>query len=356
MTERCDGAPPASTGGSGVDLTRSNNPRTGPPGRPARALARRAWIGGSGAGRLAGGSADRGCRSRGPDVRLDAGCGPGVRRGDRAAGRGSRTRLPRRPAPDHQTAGPGLDDHRLDRTDRVVDRPVGPGCGHQRDGGVGRHARRRCRRPHPRGSPAGQRPGEATMSVLATYGDPSAWVRNTLRGLVGTILEIGPGSGTNCSYFRSDIAWIGLEPDLSARPALLAASARFDLEPQVIGGRAEQIPLPTGAVDAVVGTRVLCSVRKPEQVLSEIVRVLRPLGTFVFVEHVAAPRGSGLRLAQRLAAPLSRWFDNGCDPARDTERALRAATWQRVAVDHYAEPGPFGVPGRIPHIAGTAVR
>jgi len=192
------------------------------------------------------------------------------------------------------------------------------------------------------------------MSVLALYGDPSAWVRNTLRGLVGTILEIGPGSGTNCSYFRSDITWIGLEPDLSARPALLAASARFDLEPQVIGGRAEQIPLPTGAVDAVVGTRVLCSVRKPEQVLSEIVRVLRPLGTFVFVEHVAAPRGSGLRLAQRLAAPFSRWFDNGCDPARDTERALRAATWRHVAVDHYAEPGPFGV--RIPHIAGTAVR
>lgn len=192
------------------------------------------------------------------------------------------------------------------------------------------------------------------MSVLATYVSPTAWVRDTLRGLMGTILEIGPGPGTNCSYYRSDVAWIGLEPDLSARPALLAASARFDLEPQVIVGRAERIPLPTGAVDAVVSTRVLCSVRKPEQVLSEVVRVLRPLGTFVFFEHVAAPRGSGLRLAQRVAAPFSRWFDNGCDPARDTELTLRAATWRHFAVDHYAEPGPFGV--RIPHIAGTAVR
>jgi SAM-dependent methyltransferase len=192
------------------------------------------------------------------------------------------------------------------------------------------------------------------MTATTICGGPNAWVRDTLRGLVGTVLEIGPGFGTNCSYFRSDIAWIGLEPDPRARPALLAASVRFDLEPRVIVGQAERIPLPTGAVDAVVGTRVLCSVCRPERVLSEIVRVLRPLGTFVFVEHVAAPRGSGLRLVQRLAAPFSRWFDNGCDPARDTERTLRAASWRHVAVDHYAEPGPFGV--RIPHIAGTAVR
>lgn len=192
------------------------------------------------------------------------------------------------------------------------------------------------------------------MSLLATYAGPNAWVRDKLRGLAGTILEIGPGLGTNCSYFRTDIAWIGLEPDPGARPALLAASARFDFEPYVITGRAERIPLPTGAVDAVVSTRVLCSVCKPERVLSEIVRVLRPRGTFVFVEHVAAPRGSGLRLVQRVAAPFSRWFDNGCDPARDTELTVRAATWRHVAVDHYAEPGPFGV--GIPHIAGTAVR
>ena len=192
------------------------------------------------------------------------------------------------------------------------------------------------------------------MSVLATGGGPNAWVRDTLRGLFGTILEIGPGLGTNCSYFRSDITWIGLEPDPSARPALLAAGARFDLEPRVIVGGAERIPLPTGAVDAVVSTRVLCSVCRPDRVLSEIVRVLRPLGTFVFVEHVAAPKGSGLRLVQRAAAPLARWFDNGCDPARDTECTVRAASWRHVVVDHYAEPGPFGV--RIPHIAGTAVR
>jgi SAM-dependent methyltransferase len=192
------------------------------------------------------------------------------------------------------------------------------------------------------------------MSVMATCGSANAWVRDTLRRLIGTILEIGPGLGTNCSYFRSGIAWIGLEPDPSARPALLAASARFDPEPRVIVGRAERIPLPSGAVDAVVSTRVLCSVCKPERVLSEIVRVLRPLGTFVFVEHVAAPRRCGLRLVQRVAAPFSRWFGNGCDPARDTERTVRAASWRHVAVDHYAEPGPFGV--RIPHIAGTALR
>ena len=38
----------------------------------------------------------------------------------------------------------------------------------------------------------------------------------------------------------------------------------------------------------------MCSVRDMAASLAEVRRVLRPGGRFVFIEHVAAPRGSAL--------------------------------------------------------------
>jgi ubiquinone/menaquinone biosynthesis C-methylase UbiE len=64
-------------------------------------------------------------------------------------------------------------------------------------------------------------------------------------------------------------------------------------------GRGEALPLDDASVDAVVATLVLCTVEKPAAVLSEVARVLRPGGRFVFVEHVAASN-DGLLLAQQV--------------------------------------------------------
>ena len=49
---------------------------------------------------------------------------------------------------------------------------------------------------------------------------------------------------------------------------------------------AEQLPFPDGSVDTVVSTFVLCTVDAPELALREIVRVLRPDGQLLFLEHV----------------------------------------------------------------------
>jgi ubiquinone/menaquinone biosynthesis C-methylase UbiE len=117
----------------------------------------------------------------------------------------------------------------------------------------------------------------------------------------------------------------------------------------VLAGRAEEIPLPSASVDAVLSTAVLCSVNDLSAVLAEIRRVLRPGGRFVFLEHVAAPQGSALRRMQRMIAPITRVVDRGCDPSRDLAPAIEAA-FASVDLAHYTVPGLL----KIPFIAGTA--
>ena len=169
--------------------------------------------------------------------------------------------------------------------------------------------------------------------------------------LTGRVLEIGAGSGANFGYFRPDIRWIGLEPNTRLRRKLAATAAAYGQHAPVIAAPAEQIPLPDASVDAVAATLVLCSVADQDRALAEVRRVLRPGGTFAFVEHVAAPAGTWSRRLQRCAAPFTRLFDHGCDPARETWRAIESAGFAEVRAWFYR-----GHSGRLynPCLEGTA--
>jgi ubiquinone/menaquinone biosynthesis C-methylase UbiE len=109
------------------------------------------------------------------------------------------------------------------------------------------------------------------------------------------------------------------------------------------------------SVDAVVCTIVLCSVRDLSATLGEIRRVLRPGGRFVFMEHVAAPRGTGLRRVQRLLRPVWQFLADGCTPDRETDAAIRAAGFSHVEIERFRLPREVSVLAG-PHIAGEAVR
>jgi hypothetical protein len=83
-------------------------------------------------------------------------------------------------------------------------------------------------------------------------------------------------------------------------------------------------------------------------------RILRPGGTFRFVEHVAAPDGTPTRLAQRVLRRPWAWTFEGCSCERDLEGALRAAGFARVDVERYRVHTPF-LPFNT-QIAGVATR
>lgn len=173
--------------------------------------------------------------------------------------------------------------------------------------------------------------------------------RRLLADLSGTVLELGPGTGSNLRYLPAEVRWIGVEPNVHMHAVLRERARGRDAE--ILTGSGESLDVPSESVDAVVCTLVLCSVRDQRAVLAEVRRVLRPGGRFVFLEHVAAPRGSWLRLWQALVAPAWSVCGHGCRPDRETWTAVEAAGFARLDCRRFRMAG---LPLVAPHIAGVA--
>lgn len=150
-------------------------------------------------------------------------------------------------------------------------------------------------------------------------------VWDSVHELRGRVLEIGPGLGANFGALDPAVEWIGLEPDRKARAVLALDAPRYGHREPPLNGTCEQLPLPDASVDAVLGTYVLCSVDDVSQCAAEIVRVLRPGGTALLVDHVSAPSGTGKAWLQHMVTPIVRIVDKNCHWDRHPVAALRAA-------------------------------
>lgn len=189
------------------------------------------------------------------------------------------------------------------------------------------------------------------MSGRSAY---EAYRRQVVASLQGRVLDIGAGRGRNVELLPAGVRWQGLEPHRGRHAQLRRLASGHPRAIAPLHAAAEHIPLPDASVDGVLSTVTLCSVGVPSLVLSEIHRVLRPGGRLVFAEHVAAPTGTWSRRVQAAVAPLSRRFDHGCDPLRDTEATVRGSGLEVCELRHFALPQPLGV--RIPYVVGVAAR
>jgi len=93
-------------------------------------------------------------------------------------------------------------------------------------------------------------------------------------------------------------------------------------------GRAESLPFPDASFDAVVSTLVFCSVQDQARALTEVARVLRPGGKFLFVEHIWAGEKEHpvLHRVQGIMDPLQAFLVNGCHLVRHTDDLLLGET------------------------------
>jgi len=174
------------------------------------------------------------------------------------------------------------------------------------------------------------------FDVVDCYSNHVAHVhkQNAFKGLrAGTVVEIGAGIGANFRYIPEGSRLIAVEPNAAMHTRLQrnAAARKVDLE--LLASPGEDIPLADDSVDDVIATLVLCTVTDPEKVLTEIRRILRPGGTFRFVEHIAARPTSPRRWIQWLVARPWAWLFEGCDTQRDTVSAVADAGFSTVTVE-----------------------
>lgn len=171
--------------------------------------------------------------------------------------------------------------------------------------------------------------------------------------LQGTVLEIGPGAGANFPYYPASVQWTGIEPNPYMHAYLRERADEANLQIHIQTGHAERLEAEDSSVDAVISTLVLCSVNNLDGVLQEILRVLKPGGTFYFLEHVAAPPQTFLRRVQGGLKPAWRVIGDGCCLDRDTGPAIEAAGFERVSYDRFRAPVPAIV---SPQIIGRAIK
>lgn len=175
--------------------------------------------------------------------------------------------------------------------------------------------------------------------------------RRLLVPLRGTVIEFGPGTGANLAWLTPEsVRWIGIEPNTFMHGALLQTAAHYEICGELRATTAEASGLPDACADAVISTHVLCSVTDPAAACREALRLLRPGGVFVSIEHVAGPPGSRLRQLQRAIRPVWSRVADGCHPDRDLESAIRAAGFSRIEITTFR----IGAPVVSPHIAGQA--
>jgi len=137
-------------------------------------------------------------------------------------------------------------------------------------------------------------------------------------------------------------------------PYLKREAERLGLEIDLRSGTAERLDVENNSMDAVVSTLVLCSVDDLAATLQEVLRVLKPGGRFFFLEHVAAPQGTGLRRVQHWIRPLWKTLGDGCRPDRETWLALEKAGFESVSYQHFRA---MNVPPIVsPQIIGVATK
>ncbi len=162
-------------------------------------------------------------------------------------------------------------------------------------------------------------------------------LRRALFGYVeGRVLEIGAGTGANLPYFGERAQLVAVD---MCEEMLHAARRRTGRERVAwLTADVQRLPFASDSYDYVTGALLFCSIREPQTALDEILRVLRPGGWLLLLEHV---RGEG-----HVMRRMTDWLDHpwcllsrSCHLNRDTARAVSESGLQLVSATRHS----FGV-------------
>jgi ubiquinone/menaquinone biosynthesis C-methylase UbiE len=158
--------------------------------------------------------------------------------------------------------------------------------------------------------------------------------------LDGDVLEVGFGSGLNVPHYPAAVTRVrGIDPATIGRKlaAKRVAASRVPVEYTDLDGQA--LSLESASVDHVLTTWTLCSIPDVDRALREIHRVLRPGGSFHFVEHGRSPDASVASWQNRLT-PIQRRVAGGCHLNRPIDQLVRNSGLKLIELENYYAKGP----------------
>ncbi|XP_070793899.1 thiol S-methyltransferase TMT1A-like isoform X2 [Pituophis catenifer annectens] len=171
------------------------------------------------------------------------------------------------------------------------------------------------------------------------------------------LLEIGVGTGTNFQFYPPNSHVTCLDYNPNFRNFLLqgmAQNTHLQFENFLVSPAENMSSVSDNSMDVVVGTLVFCSVNSTQAALKEILRVLRPGGTFYFIEHVAGGRSTWTYFWQQVCDPTWRYLTDGCCVLKETWKDLENAGFSKLNLQHII--APLHVCLVCPHIYGYAVK
>lgn len=159
-------------------------------------------------------------------------------------------------------------------------------------------------------------------------------------GLRGEVLEVGFGSGLNVPHYPPEVTKVlAVDPATLGRKLAARRMAASSVPVEYAGLDGQDLALPPESVDHALSTWTLCTIADVASALREIRRVLRPGGTFHFVEHGLSPDPGVARWQDRLT-PLQRLVAGGCHLNRPIDRLIADSSLQLGPVRTFYMPGP----------------
>lgn len=137
------------------------------------------------------------------------------------------------------------------------------------------------------------------------FGDSREWACSQA---AGEVLEVAVGTGLNLPLYPADAELTGI--DLSDGMLGIARTRAEELGRPVTlrQGNAHALPFGDDSFDTVVCTFGLCAIPDTDAAIDEMIRVLRPGGKLILVDHIASAsriaRGVQ-RLMELITVPLA---------------------------------------------------
>jgi len=135
------------------------------------------------------------------------------------------------------------------------------------------------------------------------------------------VLEVGVGVGKILGYYPREVELCGIDAVPEVLKIAEEKAKELGLKACFLNADVEELPFPDESFDAVLSSFVFCTVPNPENGMKEILRVLRPGGRAVFLEHT---KSDSVLINWLFLFPMKlvlKWILDD-DPLRETHRLV----------------------------------